>query len=876
MKPIKLTMSAFGPYAGTAVVDFEKFRQNGVFLITGDTGAGKTTIFDGISFALYGISSGGRGRREVRSFRSDFASLTDETFVEFEFMHKGNTYRIKRNPDYERAKLRGEGTTKKAAFAEFECYETGENVSGTDNVDKRIKALIGLDQEQFSQTVMIAQGDFMKILNAKSDERKTLFQKLFNTMDYEKIQYMLKDKNDKAYGAFADAKNSIKSELSRIVINDDFEDSEKLTLYISDDKYISQIIPVLESTIKVQEEKHDGLQSLLSQLKDEIKVIEADLIKADAANKDIVTLEKFRKDFESIQDQDGEIQQIKNVLNAAERAVELEADEMLLAQKEQEISTDTIRLEDSEGDLKDLEGKLPEYKEHLEAALKDAERIDGIKDRIRKLTESADIMAGLAAADKRMARAAGEMEVLLADSKEKDHEYTLIKEKYYRSQSGLIAAELIDGVPCPVCGSLEHPMPAVLTDDAVTRDDVEKAEQARKDAETKLSQKEKVLAELTAEINGFRNQLVQMGVAEDSSAVELEAEAKQLEEDVQAISRSKEKAEKLYNDAVLKIEKLKVTVEQIRAGLQEKVASADELKAAFDAGIVKQGFDSAEEYRQAKRPAKERALIKKEISSHDEQKAVLTEKIKVFEEKTAGLEKTDTTELSTRKNEVEKSLKTLQQDERKADFDLQNNIEVLENLEKLSGTLEKARDEYAMVNDLYRTVSGQKAGEKGKLNFETYVQQYYFKEVVAAANKRLTVLTDGGFVLRCKESAKNLRSQSGLDLDVYDINTMQWRDVSTLSGGESFMASMALALGLSDVVQNQSGQIRLESMFIDEGFGSLDENALRQAIGLLSKLADGKRMIGVISHVAELKERIDQKIVVNKTRNGSVVRMEYA
>ena len=210
MKPIKLTMSAFGPYAGTAVVDFEKFRQNGVFLITGDTGAGKTTIFDGISFALYGISSGGRGRREVRSFRSDFASLTDETFVEFEFMHKGNTYRIKRNPDYERAKLRGEGTTKKAAFAEFECYETGENVSGTDNVDKRIKALIGLDQEQFSQTVMIAQGDFMKILNAKSDERKTLFQKLFNTMDYEKIQYRLKDKNDKAYGAFTDVKNSIK------------------------------------------------------------------------------------------------------------------------------------------------------------------------------------------------------------------------------------------------------------------------------------------------------------------------------------------------------------------------------------------------------------------------------------------------------------------------------------------------------------------------------------------------------------------------------------------------------------------------------------------------------------------------------------------
>ncbi len=875
MKPIKLTMSAFGPYAGTAIVDFEKFRQNGVFLITGDTGAGKTTIFDGISFALYGISSGGRARREVRSFRSDFASLTDETFVEFEFLHKGNTYRIKRNPDYERAKLRGEGTTKKSAFAEFECYETGENVSGTENVDKRVKSLIGLDQEQFSQTVMIAQGDFMKILNAKSDERKTLFQKLFNTMDYENIQYKLKDKNDDAYSAFADVKNAIKSELNRIVINEEFGYSEKLTLYISDDKYIEQVVPVLESSIEEQKANYNGLQHQLSQLKEEIKVIEADLIRIEATNKDIASLEKFSKDFELLDGRDVDIQQFRTVLNAAERAVELEADEMVLTQKQQEITTDSIRLEDSEKDLKELGSKLPEYREQMESALKDAEKVDEIKDRIRKLTEGAGIMGKLAAAENRVLNTAGEMEVLIADSKTKDQEYTLIKEKYYRSQSGLIAAELADGVPCPVCGSMDHPMPAVLTDDAVTREDVENAEQARKDAEIKLSQKEKVITQLNTEINGFKNQLSQLGVAEVLSSKELETEAEQLELQVQFIARNKEKAEKVFNDTVLKIEKLKTLVDQIRAGLQEKTAAAEEMKAAFDAGLVKQGFDSAEDYRKSKRTAKERTQIKKEIGSHDEQKAVLSEKIKVFEEKTAGLVKTDTTELTVKKGKTEKTLKTVQQNERKADIELQNNLEVLGNLKKLSGTLEKRRAEYAMINDLYRTVSGQKAGEKGKLNFETYVQQYYFKEVVAAANKRLTVLTDGGFVLRCKESAKNLRSQSGLDLDVYDINTMQWRDVSTLSGGESFMASMALALGLSDVVQNQSGQIRLESMFIDEGFGSLDENALRQAIGLLSKLADGKRMIGVISHVAELKERIDQKIVVTKTKNGSEVRMEY-
>ena len=876
MKPIKLTMSAFGPYAKTAVVEFENFSQNGVFLITGDTGAGKTTIFDGISFALYGISSGGKDRRAVKSFRSDFASLTDETFVEYEFMHKGNTYRIKRNPDYERAKLRGEGTTKKAAFAEFECYETGETVSGVDSVDKRVRALIGLDQEQFSQTVMIAQGDFMKILNAKSDERKTLFQKLFNTMDYENIQHRLKAKNDESYAAFEEVKNSIRAASGRVVISEDFEEHETLTLYISDDKYVSQLIPVLTQCTEYQKTLHQKLQEQADVLKTEIRVLETDFIKADSANKDIDALDKFRRNYDKLQGRDGEIADMKSVLGEAERAVELEADEMLLAQKQQEIVTDRIRLEDSEADLKELEGKLPEYKEQLETVLKDAENIDGIKDRIRKLREGAGILLQLADAEKRGAKAAGQMEVLIADSKARDYEYTQIKEQYYRSQSGLIAAELADGVPCPVCGSLEHPMPAVLTEDAVTREDVEKAEAARKEAERKLALKEKAIAEINAEITGFRNQLAQTGIGEGVNDKDLMAEAEQLEIHVAEITRNKEQAEKRFNDAVVKTEKLKAAAEEIRAGLNEKSEDAERMRHVFESGLKEQGFESAEKYRQAKRSAKERAELKDAIRSHEEQQAVLTEKIKVYEEKTAGMVKTDTAELSAKKNESEKQLKSVQQSERKADIELQTNMGILDTLRKLSGALEKRRAEYAMINDLYRTVSGQKAGEKGKLNFETYVQQYYFKEVVAAANKRLTVLTDGGFVLRCKESAKNLRSQSGLDLDVYDINTMQWRDVSTLSGGESFMASMALALGLSDVVQNQSGQIRLESMFIDEGFGSLDENALRQAIGLLSKLADGKRMIGVISHVAELKDRIDQKIVVTKTRSGSEIRMEYA
>ena len=574
MKPIKLTMSAFGPYAKTAVVEFDNFRQNGVFLITGDTGAGKTTIFDGISFALYGISSGGKDRRAVKSFRSDFASLTDETYVEYEFMHKGNTYRIKRNPDYERAKLRGEGTTKKAAFAEFECYETGETVSGVDSVDKRVKSLIGLDQEQFSQTVMIAQGDFMKILNAKSDERKTLFQKLFNTMDYENIQYKLKAKNDESYSAFAEVKNSIRAELGRIIINEEFEESEKLTLYITDDKYIEQVVPVLENCIEKQQGLHDGFINQLSSVREEIQRADAELIKAESANKDINALEKFRKEYGFVLEQESGIAGIKTVLDAAERAVELEADEVLLARKQQEIVTDRTRLEDFESDLKNLESDIPEYKEAFESAEKNAENVDELKDRVRKLREGAGIKAELAAAEKRSSKAAGEMEKLIAESRSKDQTYTLIKEKYYRCQSGLLAAELMEGVPCPVCGSIEHPMPAVLSEDAVTREDVEAAESERKEAEQKLMLKEKVIAEINTEITGLKNQLVQAAIDETSDAESLESEAIKLEKQVQTLIHTKEKAEKALNDAVLKMEKIKAAAEEIRTGLDEKIKSA--------------------------------------------------------------------------------------------------------------------------------------------------------------------------------------------------------------------------------------------------------------------------------------------------------------
>lgn len=875
MRPIKLVMSAFGPYAGVSEVDFEKFSTNGVFLITGDTGAGKTTIFDGISFALYGEASGGKNRRAGKSFRSDFAALEDETYVEFTFMHRGMTYRITRNPEYERKKLRGEGTTTRAANAELECLDSRETVSGTDAVEKYVKDLIGLDQNQFSQTVMIAQGDFLKILNAKSDERKALFQKLFDTMDYDSIQKRLKKKNDACMALFNKLKVDISSELGRMMLDDRYEQAAELTEFGDNENYIQRIMPILENLVEAQKADHEMLQSEVRDLNEKLRTAEAGYVKAEATNKDIDRLKALHAEKTVLDSKKEEIEISEKILEAAVKASQLEADEALMLQNIKDMKADEKLLAASTEKLTELEEKLPEYKAAAEKAAEEASVCDELKLKVKSLKDGAEVLKGLRDAESRLGKGTEKMKMLLIDSREKDSAYTDIKERYYRSQSGILARELEDGKACPVCGSTEHPSPAVLEDTAAAKEDVEAAEAARKLADEKLADMEKRIAEINAACAGSRDRLKEMGIDDVAKTEELLNEAAVIEKQVRDLAAASENAAKVYEKAVLETEKLKSAVSQTEAGYEAKKRRAAELDTGFRMGIISLGFENEDNYQKAKKTLKERKTIDKEIRAYHEKLAALEGQIAEYEDKTRGREYTDLSSLKKIKTQIENSMSAAAARERKLERELDTNSGVLASLKKLSVKLEKQRTEAAVMNDLYQTVSGQKAGLYGKLTFEAYVQQYYFKEIIAAANKRLTLLTDGMFTLRCKPNAKNLRSQSGLDLDVLDRSTGKWRDVSTLSGGESFMTSMALALGLSDVVQNQSGQIRLESMFIDEGFGTLDENTLHQAMNLLSKLADGKRLIGVISHVSELKERIDQKITVKKSMNGSEIEMEY-
>jgi exonuclease SbcC len=463
---------------------------------------------------------------------------------------------------------------------------------------------------------------------------------------------------------------------------------------------------------------------------------------------------------------------------------------------------------------------------------------------------------------------------LLKQSQQADEAYAQIKDVFYRSQSGLLAADLIEGHPCPVCGSTTHPCPAPLPEHAVTREALERAEADKANAEKLLHEAGVATDRLRETLKGTLIQLDQLGMDPAGSYEAVEKEALDLERRAADLEKAHDDARKTQEDLRVLHEK---AVSQ-KQGAEDRLKAAEikqkELADTLFAGLAAQGFADLSAYRAAKMPTAAVEAFEKSIKEHDESKHFLNSRLGDLADVLQGKTPTDTAPAEEKLADAGAALEVAIQKENDARNSLKNNQSAAADLQKAKLEKDKNAGRWAVVADVYKTVSGRQT-QREKFSFETYVGQFYFKQVITAANQRLNVLTDGMFTLRCKQEAKDKRSQAGLDLDVLDRATGLWRDASTLSGGESFMASLALALGMSDVVQSRSGQIRLDSMFIDEGFGTLDENALHQAVELLSRLADdGKRLVGVISHTPQLRERIDKKIVIQKHLNGSSLTIE--
>ena len=878
MKPIQLVLSAFGPYVERTVIDFSALGEEGLFLIAGDTGAGKTTIFDAISFALYGEASGGKEKRKSKSFHSDYVSDQTETYVELTFRHRGETWWIRRNLEYQRpAKKKKDGmetTTRQAADAQMRNEDTGEEILRMDDVNRRVRELLGLTQDQFTQTVMIAQGDFLKILTASSDERKKLFRDLFHTNLYVDLQSRLQEKNRACADEQKALEQVILSAEGKIDPEAEFAEREILLSYCGQIQHTDALCALLARLIEQEKAAQEQVRAQKKEAADQIGALIAAVTEGERVNRDFADWESKRARLAALTAGQGEIDAQRAALAAARRAQQLETDEALMRRTRRDMDAQRAALSEAQAALEQAEKALPEAETRMKEAESRGGEIHALLAQAKQMEDCLPVLDEVERLKAALDTQKRALQRLTEDSSRAQAAYTAAQNSYYLSQAGLLARELKAGQPCPVCGSTAHPCPAQITPETVTRQALEQAAKRREAAEKAQSDAATRLAANQVALDEREDRLRALKIGADETRQRLAARIDAAHQAAADRQRTIDAARSAYQA----LDKRKTAAQSAVDAAQKQLAALEkDLRAqaeAFEQKRAAHGFEDEASYRLAKRTNAEIERLDREIRNYDEQKRTLAAQTHELEDKLSGRQRTDLAALQNRRAAALDRQAKAENAEKAMVRKLTLHESAEREIRQANAAIQKKRGKWQIIQELYTCCAGIAAGNpRAKLTFEAYVQQYYFRFVVAAANKRLTRLTDGMFTLRVMREAANRVSQSGLDLEVLDRSTGQARDVSTLSGGESFLASLALALGLSDAVQSQSGQIRMDAMFIDEGFGSLDENALRSSIDVLLELADGKRLIGIISHVQELEERIDKQIVVTKTPNGSTVRM---
>ena len=1106
MKPLKLTLSAFGPYAGETVIDFTQLGGQGLFLVTGDTGAGKTTIFDGITFALYGETSG--GVREASMLRSKYAKPETPTYAEYIFEYKDAVYTVKRSPDYERPKTRGTGMTMQKGEALLTFSDGRAPVTKLKEVNQAVTELIGLDMKQFTQIAMIAQGDFRKLLLADTEERSNIFRKLFHTDIYKVIQEKLKFESGSLDKAYKELLRSIRqyTEQVRYSAEDPLGQQWSLMEKNGFEGNLEEGLEILEQFLKADK---DTLKALNKQIKENDTKLENvnQLLgkvhkEADAkARKEKLQeereilfpqLEQAQKDAENAAKEPEKIQQlifsIQKEKENLDRYTNLEkliseiADTSALIEK---LKTDSTALQNHQKETKAvLEEKQKEYqvtdraeKEKAETDFQ-KEKTDNLYAGVYKncgnleflLTKIRDLGTQSEEMEKQseqMTKALTDLEEQLAsggnletkenslilrsqqiqkmkdqlkrcqelekEAESKRKVYLTASQKraeikgilnkmeqaYLDAQAGVLAADLQDGMPCPVCGSVHHPKLTQIPEEVPTEEQLKKQKMAAETAE-KVASDASVQAgeaaglvqrskeELTEGMKGYAAQFlseekaeltgpeIRIFVKNQESQVQAELEEIQKQKKVQQdllkkkeeFTRQLEQHAKEFQKLQISLEKRKSQQESIQEQLQNQLEEPiftwlhedTQQKADSElqqdqniiavqqegqevslllqqgkkaAGWLKQQQDILEQkQKELTALLEQRKLLETQISKLQTELTTLTDQINQNQQQTAA-EKSRSEQMQKQKESMKKELGERTKEEILSQIQLQTqecqtlevhyktvteakealerrmtelnsvitslteqlkesvdisaeelnaqkenftqqkkalssnrdeiharleiNGDMYEKIRRQQTELLKTETRWKWMKSLSDTANGTITG-KARIMLETYIQMQYFDRILARANIRLMTMSSGQYELVRRKENKSRVGKTGLELDVVDHYNGTVRSVKTLSGGETFQASLSLALGLSDEIQSSSGGIQLDTMFVDEGFGSLDEDALDQAIRALKDLSQGSRLVGIVSHVAELKERIDKKIIVTKKRTedgvGSVILIE--
>jgi DNA repair protein SbcC/Rad50 len=909
MRPLKITMSAFGPYAGEVTLDMQKLGKSGIYLITGDTGAGKTTVFDAISYALYGEASG--NYRENTTLRSKYASADTPTFVELEFEYNNEIYKINRNPEYPRPNKRGEGFTKQSANAEL-VMPDGSVITKIKDVSAKVEEIIGINKNQFSQIAMIAQGDFRKLLNCETNERSKIFRKIFKTEPYHNIEIKLSSLFNELKRNREKEKSGIEQYINQLKCNENDTLSLELERAKSGDMLIEDVIKLAGEIINKDTLEYTKTQKNIESINEEIEKINSNIklyenqeatkkayAEASAKLEELKTkrndCEKAYKSAEAQRERLDDLTRKINLINSKmpkydelkslensinERTQSFEKSNNLLKLKQQEITLLEKEIDEKSKALEEVKGadllvqKLTVEKEEIN---KKAEALKELKTEIdRCKTEQ-----------KNLKNAQSFAKSALDEYGALENEYNQIYIAFFNEQAGIIADELKDGEPCPVCGSTSHPNLARKSENAPSQADVESAQNLVKKAQEKANKARDTASalkskfdEIAANVKSAAKKLfgTDDNVFDDYNS-SINALKKEYDCTLALLKTANEKLN-LYQ----KLDKEIPKIQEKQKSLSDEISTLNTQKASDEAFISENtkrvtsikselDFESAD---LAKDKLKEYTSLSSDIkntiekskndfddikSKYDTQKgtkASLENALKEFKEIDLASLNEKSLKLNEYKKDVDETAKSLYSR-------IESNKLLVDNISEKRDILKEYDDKYVWLKALSETANGDISG-KEKITLETFVQMTYFDSIIRKANIRLLTMSDGQYELVRRSDAETLKKNEGLALDVIDHFNGSTRSVSTLSGGESFMASLCLALGLSDEIQSSNGGIKLDTMFVDEGFGSLDGEALDRALSALTSLSLGNRLVGIISHVDALCDRIENKIVITKDR----------
>ena len=911
MRPIKLTMSAFGPYAKKQVLELDKLGKQGLYLIAGDTGAGKTMIFDAITYALYGEASG--QYRDEKMFRSNYADENTTTYVELEFEYKGKKYIINRSPEYYYQK--GDSLKKHAKTIEL-TLDDGKVLTGITEANKKIIEIMGLTKNQFAQIAMIAQGDFYDLLFAKTKDRQEIFRKIFNTIKYPALQEKLKNHK-------SELEEERKEKCHSIALYKESISCDEMSVYASqikeikeNDKLVEEVLDLLEMVIKEDETEKGKVEKerkTLQKEEDEKKKLVEKFKSQETSKKQLKEAqeglakikpdeEKANKDLNDSESHDGEIKSLHDEIPVLKTKLglydEYDNDLKELKQQKDNLTTLNAKKDALSKTVEDYKLKVSEAEKKADSLKDSRAELEKLKAEEEKLAEKQETYKDI----QEKATKIKSIDIQLKDAQEKykkdvktaedaTKEYDEGYKSYLDSQAGVLAEGLKDGDVCPVCGSIHHPHLAIKPKEAPTKEYLDELKKIKEEANKKATSSSETAASIKATKETKEKDLLKL-VREKLNIDELDkvdeailkavvelgkdllSNKKQIEE---VKTKIDEKANldnqlKSFRDCLEKAKEDQSKVAEEIARLNESMKALEKAIKEIEAKLGKKAKDDLQKEvseKETKLQGLKKTLedAKKAVDDLKEIHAGYKATIKAAKE---NLEEEISIDLEQENNalkDMQEKQEALIEQEKQIGTRLTNNKNARNSIKSKQADVEEIEKKYRWVKALSDTANGTISG-KAKIMLETYIQAYYFDRVIERANMRFMTMSGGHYELKRAEETEGTQSQFGLDLNIIDHHNGKERDVKTLSGGESFQASLSLALGLADDIQEASGGIQIDTMFVDEGFGTLDNEALNQAIKILNELANGNKLVGIISHVDALDDVIDKKIKVSKNPDG--------